>query len=109
LCACHATAGPFHAFRRVSALAAVLRVAYGVKAQEAHSLTINMEVDVMRELNAAELAFVSGGRNLVCTPYDGNSYGGVSDTGSFGNDLVNMYEGLVFFTSHVIGRVAGAL
>jgi hypothetical protein len=78
-------------------------------AQEAHSFTINMEVDVMRELNAAELAFVSGGGDLVCTPDDGNSYGGVSDTGSFGDDLVNMYEGLVSFTSHVIERVANAL
>ena len=63
----------------------------------------------MRELNTAELALVSGGEDLVCTPSDGNSYGGVSDTGSLGDDLVNMYEGLVYFTSHVIERVAGAL
>lgn len=76
-------------------------------AQDAHSFTINMEVDVMRELNAAELAFVSGGEDLVCT--DGNSYGGVSDTDSFGDDLISMYEGLVSFTSHVIERVALAL
>lgn len=63
----------------------------------------------MRELNAAELACVSGGSNLVCTPSDGNTYGGVGDPGSFGDDLVNMYEGLVYFTSHIIERVAGAL
>lgn len=61
----------------------------------------------MRELNAAELAFVSGGEELVCTPE--NSYGGVSDPGSLGNDLVALYEGLVFATSHIIERVAGAL
>ncbi len=63
----------------------------------------------MRELNAAELACVSGGGDQVCTPSDGNNYGGVGDPESFGQDLINMYEGLVSFTSHVIERVANAL
>ena len=96
-------------FSRVLGLVAVPGVSYRMPAQEAHSFTINMEVDVMRELNAAELAFVSGGEDLVCTPDDGNSYGGVSDTGSFGKEIVELYEGLVFATSHIIERVANAL
>lgn len=61
----------------------------------------------MRELNAAELAFVSGGEDQVCTP--DNSYGGISNPPDVGNDLINIYEGLVSFTSHVIERVAKAL
>jgi hypothetical protein len=67
-----------------------------------------MEVDVMRELNPQEIACVAGGDGTgVCTPE--NSYGGVSDPNSFGQDLINLYEGLVFFTSHVIERVALAM
>jgi hypothetical protein len=65
-----------------------------------------MEVDVMRELTKAELSFVSGGIG-ECTP--ANSYGGVTDTSSFGSDLINIYEGAVRFTSYVIERVANAL
>jgi hypothetical protein len=65
-----------------------------------------MEVDVMRELTKAELSFVSGGTG-ECTPT--NSYGGVSNTSTFGNDLINIYEGAVSFASHVIERVAKAL
>lgn len=61
----------------------------------------------MRELNVAELAFVSGGEDLVCTP--DNSYGGISDPRSVGDDLVNIYESVVYFASHVIERVANAL
>ena len=63
----------------------------------------------MRELSAGELAFVAGGGDYVCTPEDGNSYGGVTDTASFGDDMINFYEGVVSFASHVIERVAGAL
>lgn len=59
----------------------------------------------MRELNTAELDLVSGGVGM-CTP--GNSYGGVTDPGSLGSDLIQLYEGLVFATSHVIERVAKA-
>lgn len=63
----------------------------------------------MRELTMSELACVSGGTG-VCTPEDsGNDYGGISDTGSFGQELIELYEGLVAATSHVIERVANAL
>ncbi len=65
---------------------------------------LNMEVIVMRELNKMELDFVSGGHG-VCTP---NNLGGVTDSGSLGRDLINIYEGLVAATSHVIERVANA-
>ena len=63
----------------------------------------------MRELELHELALVAGGGDdvPVCTP--DNSYGGVSDTGSFGQDIVELYEGLVFAASHIIERVANAL
>lgn len=63
----------------------------------------------MRELNPGELACVAGGGEFTCTPEDGNTYGGVSDTTSVGDDLINIYEGVVAFASHVIERVAGAL
>jgi molybdenum-dependent DNA-binding transcriptional regulator ModE len=61
----------------------------------------------MRVLNTAELGLVAGGTG-VCTP-DGNTYGGVADTTSVGQELVNIYEALVFATSHVIERVVNAL
>ena len=64
-----------------------------------------MEVIVMRKLNKMELDCVSGGHG-VCTP---NNLGGVTDSGSLGRDLINIYEGLVAATSHVIERVAKAL
>lgn len=67
---------------------------------------IEMEVDVMRELTVAEIECVSGAHG-VCTP--GNSYGGIEDTGGVGQDLIDIYEGLVMATSHVIERVANAL
>lgn len=63
----------------------------------------------MRELTLHELALVSGGEGQVCTPEDGNTYGGVSNTKDFGDDLINFYEGLVSATSHIIERVANAL
>lgn len=65
-----------------------------------------MEVFVMRELTDNELNFISGGHG-VCTPE--NSYGGVTNPGSLGRDLINIYEGLVSLTSHVIERVANAI
>lgn len=63
----------------------------------------------MRELALHELTQVAGGGDLSCGPEDGNNYGGVTDPQSVGRDLINMYEGLVEFTSHVIERVANAL
>lgn len=63
----------------------------------------------MRELALHELAQVAGGGDLSCGPDDGNNYGGVSNTESFGDDLVDLYEGLVSAASHIIERVANAL
>jgi hypothetical protein len=59
----------------------------------------------MRELTMSEVEFVSGG----CGSEGGNEYGGVKDTGGFGRDIINMYEGLVGATSYIIERVANAL
>jgi hypothetical protein len=67
-----------------------------------------MEVDVMRELTKAELSFVSGGTGQ-CTPEDsGNNYGGVTNTSTVGDELVNIYEGIVAAASHIIERVANS-
>lgn len=60
----------------------------------------------MRELSHKEIGIVSGGTG-VCTPE--NSYGGVTNTSTVGTDLINFYEGLVMFTSHVIERMHKAL
>lgn len=62
----------------------------------------------MRELTIAELDFVTGAGD-ECSSGDGNTYGGVSDTGSIGKDLIEIYEGLVEATSYIIERVANAL
>lgn len=61
----------------------------------------------MRLLNEMELEVVYGAEG-VCTPANtsGNTYGGVVATQSFGNDLINIYEGVVAVTSHIIERVA---
>ena len=60
----------------------------------------------MRELTKAELSFVSGGTG-ECTPESsGNNLAGVTDSGSLGSDLINIYEALVAVTSHAIERVA---
>lgn len=62
----------------------------------------------MRELEMEELLLVSGGHE--CTPaYANNVYRGISNPSRVGNDLIGIYEGLVFATSHVIERVAKAL
>jgi hypothetical protein len=102
----------FPVFGADLSFAAVSRLAYGNSAQEAQipCRFINMEVDVMRELTEVELAFVAGGNNQQCTPSDsGNNYAGVSDTSSVGKELVEIYEGVVAATSHIIERVANAL
>lgn len=62
----------------------------------------------MRELNATELSFVSGAGD-ECDSESGNDFGGISDTDNVGDDLVNIYEGVVQAVSHVIERVADAL
>jgi hypothetical protein len=62
----------------------------------------------MRELTTSEVSCVSGGTG-VCTPASsGNDLGGVRNSGMIGNDLINIYEGLVAATSHVIERVANS-
>lgn len=61
----------------------------------------------MRELTVAELDFVTGGAD-ECTN-GGNNYGGVTDTSTIGQELIEIYEGLVEATSYVIERVANAL
>lgn len=57
----------------------------------------------MRELKTEELTFVAGAEG-VCTP--ANSYGGITQPSSLGQDLINIYEGAVFVTSHIMERVA---
>lgn len=63
----------------------------------------------MRLLNEMELEMVCGAEG-VCTPGNtsGNTYGGVTNTGSVGQDLIKIYEGLVDVTSHIIERVANS-
>ncbi|MBT8091098.1 MAG: hypothetical protein KJO01_12910 [Gammaproteobacteria bacterium] len=59
----------------------------------------------MRELTMSEVEFVSGG----CTPGSSNTFGGIRDTYGLGQDIINIYEGLIEATSYVIERVANAL
>lgn len=61
----------------------------------------------MRELNSTELSFVSGAGE-ECSGGSGNDIGGVTDSASLGQDLVNIYEGVVQAVSYVIERVANA-
>jgi hypothetical protein len=68
-----------------------------------------MEVDVMRVLTITEMAAVTGGTG-ECTPENsGNDYMGVKNTESVGQELIEIYEGVVAAASHIIERVAGAL
>lgn len=60
----------------------------------------------MRELTMSELERVSGGTGQ-CTPQsDGNTYGGISNPKTIGEELVDIYEGLIEATSYMIERVA---
>ena len=66
------------------------------------------EVYEMRNLTNEELGLVAGGVG-ACTPADAaNNIGGVTSPGSLGQDLIDIYEGLVSFTSHMMERVANA-
>lgn len=58
----------------------------------------------------SEIGFVSGAGD-DCSGGDsgGNNYGGITDTNSVGKEIVEIYEGLVAATSHIIERVANAL
>lgn len=62
----------------------------------------------MRVLTMYEMNQVAGAGE-GCSSGGGNNIGGVTDSGGFGKDLINIYEGLVAATSHVIERVANAL
>jgi hypothetical protein len=62
----------------------------------------------MRQLTEAEMSFVSGGTGQCTADNSGNNYGGVTNTGGVGRDLINIYEGVVAAASHVIERVANA-
>jgi hypothetical protein len=61
----------------------------------------------MRELTISEIGFV--GAEQCSSGGSGNNYGGVTDTASLGQDIIEIYEGLVEATSYVIERVANAL
>lgn len=84
--------------------AQVLGGAYIEQAQEAQA-TNQKEIE-MRDLTINEMSLVSGAGDECSS---GNNYGGVTDTSSLGTDLVDIYEGLVAATSHVIERIANAL
>ncbi len=62
----------------------------------------------MRELTNIEMNLVSGAGD-ACSSDGGNNVGGIGDSENFGNYVVNIYEGLVSATSHIIERVANAL
>nr|CAM58088.1 hypothetical protein [uncultured marine microorganism] len=62
----------------------------------------------MRDLEPTELSFVSGAGE-ECSSGSGNNIGGVTNSSSLGQDLINIYEAVVAATSHVIERVADAL
>ncbi len=63
----------------------------------------------MRELTTTEMEFVSGAGDECSGGGSGNDIGGITDTSSVGDDLINIYEGVVQAVSHVIERVADAL
>jgi len=60
----------------------------------------------MRELTLNEMSLVSGAAD-DCG--GGNNIGGITDTGSLGKEIIEIYEGLVAATSYIIERVAEAL
>ena len=63
----------------------------------------------MRELTMEEISRVSGGAGECTAPQSGNNYGGITETSTLGQDLIEIYEGMVEATSYVIERVANAL
>ncbi len=63
----------------------------------------------MRELTLNEIGYVGGATEQCRSDQSGNNYGGVTDTGSVGQDIIEIYEGLVEATSYIIERVANAL
>ena len=63
----------------------------------------------MRELTANEIGLVSGAGGDCSSDDGGNNLGGITNPGTIGDELVEIYEGLVAATSHIIERVANAL
>ncbi len=63
----------------------------------------------MRTLTSTELNTVAGGSDTCSSGDAGNDYGGIVDTTSVGDELIEIYEGVVAATSYVIERVAEAL
>lgn len=57
----------------------------------------------MRELTLNEVNLVAGGE---CPA--GNNYGGVTEPSSLGQDLIEIYEGMVQATSYIMERIANA-
>ena len=64
----------------------------------------------MRELTMSEIGLVAGAGD-ECSSGDsgGNNYGGITDTNSVGREIIEIYEGLVAATSHILERVADAM
>jgi hypothetical protein len=63
----------------------------------------------MRELTMVEVGLVSGGGDSCSAEDSGNNYGGVTDTTTLGQDMINAYEAAIEVVSYVIERVAKAL
>jgi hypothetical protein len=63
----------------------------------------------MRELTMNEMSLVAGAGDDCSSGGSGNNLAGISNSESIGQDLINIYEGVVSAASHVIERVANAL
>ena len=63
----------------------------------------------MRVLTLDEMSLVAGAGDDCSSGGTGNDLNGITNSKDFGQDLVNIYEGLVEATSHIIERVANAL
>ena len=63
----------------------------------------------MRELTMVEVGLVSGGGDSCSAEDSGNNYGGVTDTTTLGQDMINAYEAVVEVASYIMERVAKAL
>ena len=64
----------------------------------------------MRELTMQELRYVAGaGDECPDGEESGNDIGGVKNSKKIGEDLINIYEGVVQAASHIIERVANSL
>ncbi len=66
----------------------------------------------MRNLTKDEIQMVAGAGDECSSDGGGessNTYSGIKDTSSVGREMINIYEGLVAATSHIIERVAKAL